>query len=120
MRPSYWIALVFLLPLMLAAKDPTDWKSGKLLEPTTASESKVSGVNGIVSTRILTVYTYSVDGGEKVYEARETLKRAPHVEVNSPIQYSVSKDYLYVKDGDGKIHKLALVRTTRKEGEHIR
>jgi hypothetical protein len=115
MHPLRWILLLFCLPLASLAKDPTDWKSGRLLDLTTASESRVIGFNGMVGTRILTVYTYSVDGGEKVYEAKEALKQAPHVEVNSSIQYSVSKDYLYVKDSNGKVHKLALVKTTRKE-----
>jgi hypothetical protein len=60
------------------------------------------------------VYTYSVDGGDKVYEAQEVGRKAPHVEVNSSIGYWVSKDYLRVRDSDGRVHKLALVKTTRK------
>jgi hypothetical protein len=101
--------------LVVSAKDPTEWITGKLTDLSTASESRVHGVNGIVNTRILTVYTFSVDAGDKIFEAKETARRAPHVEVNSPIQYSVTKDYLFVKDADGKIHKLALVKTTRKK-----
>jgi hypothetical protein len=92
--------------LVLAAKDPAEWMTGKLIDLSTASES---------NTRILTVFTFSVDGGDKIFEGKETTKRAPHVEVNSPIQYSVMKDYLFVKDADGKVHRLALVKTTRKE-----
>jgi hypothetical protein len=58
---------------------------------------------------------HSVDGGDNVYEAQEVARKAPHVEVNSSIEYSVSKDYLQVRDSDGKMHKLALVKTTRKQ-----
>jgi hypothetical protein len=50
-----------------------------------------------------------------VYEAQEVGRKAPHVEVNSSMEYSVSKDYLRVRDSDGKVHKLALVKTTRKQ-----
>jgi hypothetical protein len=110
----YWF-LLCVFALVLEAKDPTEWMSGKLINVSTTSESRVQGVNGIVNTRIRTVFTFSVDGGDKVYEAQEKGKRAPHVEVNSPIPYSVTKDYLFVRDADGKVHKLALIKTTRKE-----
>ncbi len=61
------------------------------------------------------IFTYSVDGGDKIYEAQEVAKKAPHIEVNSPVSYSLSKDRLLVRDEQGKVHKLALVKTTRKE-----
>lgn len=109
------LCLLFLLTLVVVAKDPTDWKAGKLLNLTNASQSKVVGVNGIVNTKIRHVFTFVVDGGEKVYEATEIGTKAPHVEVNAPITFSVSKDNLFVKDTDGKVHKLALIKTTRKE-----
>ena len=67
-----------------------------------------------MSTRIRKVFTYTIDGAEKIYEAQEARNRAPHVEVNSSIPYSVSKDYLYVKDADGKVHKQALMKVTSK------
>ena len=40
------------------------------------------------------------------------------VEVNAPIQYSASKDHLFIEDAEGKVHKLALIKTTRKEQSH--
>ncbi len=58
---------------------------------------------------------YSIDAGDKIYEAQEVGRKAPRVEVNSPIDYSVARDYLFIKDSDGKVHKLALRKTTRKE-----
>jgi hypothetical protein len=54
-------------------------------------------------------------GGEKVYAAQRVGRKAPHVEVNSPIIYSVSRDHLFIKNSDGKVHKLALMKTTPKE-----
>jgi hypothetical protein len=89
---------------------PADWKDGKLVDLAVSMTPLPSG-----KPAPRKVYTYSVDGGEKVYQASETGRKAPHVEVNAPIAYSVSKDYLLIKDSDGKVHKLALMKTTRKE-----
>jgi hypothetical protein len=64
------------------------------------------------------VFTYTVDGGDRVYDGQEIGRRNAtliHVEVNAPVQYAVDKDHLYIKDSDGKSHKLDLIRTTRKE-----
>ncbi len=107
--------LLLLFTFAGLAKDPTEWKSGKLLDLSSGTETRVAGVNGVVSTRLRKIFTYRVDAGERVYEAQEVGRRVPRVEVNAPIPYSVSKDYLFVKDGDGKVHKLALMKTTRKE-----
>jgi hypothetical protein len=100
---------------MAFAKDPTDWKPGKLVNLAATTESKVVGVNGIVSTNIRKVFTFTVDSGDRIYEAQEISRKAPRVEVNAPIQYSGSKDYLFIKDVDGKVHKLAIIKVTRKE-----
>jgi hypothetical protein len=87
-----------------------DWKQGTLLNMNVNTAQEKNGKPAPNK-----VFTYSVDGGDKVYEAQEVAKKAPHVEVNSPVSYSLSKDRLLVRDGQGKVHKLALVKTTRKE-----
>jgi hypothetical protein len=108
-----WIAL---LATSLFAKDPIDWNQGKLLKLDIGSQSKVAGVNGIIGTAVRLVFTYTVDGGDRVYDGRITGRRDEiHIEVNAPLQYAVDKDHLYIKDSDGKSHKLNLIRTTRKE-----
>jgi hypothetical protein len=96
--------------LTIHAASPTNWNQGKLLD---LAVSMTTLPNGNPAPR--KVYAYSVDGGEKVYEAQEVGRKAPHVEVNSPITYSVSRDHLFIKDADGKVHKLTLMKTTRKE-----
>jgi hypothetical protein len=105
---SFLFLLAGMLNVVYAASS-SEWKQGKLLDVTI---NMTPLPNGKPAPR--KVYTYSVDGGDKIYEAQEVGRKAPHVEVNSPIPYSVSKDYLLVKDSDGKVHKLALVKTTRK------
>jgi hypothetical protein len=96
--------------LTIQAASPTDWKQGKLLD---LAVSMTPLPNGKPASR--KVYAYSGDGGDRVYEAQEVGRKAPHVEVNSPITYSASRDYLFIKDSDGKVHKLAMRKTTRKE-----
>lgn len=96
--------------LAVQAASAADWKQGKLVD---ISMSTTPLRNGKPAPQ--KIYTYSVDGGDKVYQAHEVGRKAPHVEVNAPIDYSVSKDHVLVRDSDRKVHKLALVKTTRKE-----
>jgi hypothetical protein len=96
--------------LAIQAALTADWKQGKLLDISMSSNPLRNGKPAPQK-----VYTYSVDGGDKVYEAQEVGRKAPHVEVNSSIEYWASKDYLHVRDSDGRVHKLALVKTTRKQ-----
>ena len=50
------------------------------------------------------IFSFSVDGGEKLYEGQEVGETAPRVELNAPIQYSNS---LYINSAT-KIHELSL------------
>jgi hypothetical protein len=116
MRSS--VVCIALLVTSLFAKDPTEWKQGELLNLDIASQSRIGSVNGIIGTVVRSVFTYTVDGGDRVYDGREIGRRNAtpiHVEVNAPVQYAVDKDHLYIKDSDGKSHKLGLIQTTRKE-----
>ena len=104
--------------ILLFAKDPSESKHGKLLNLDIGSQSKVPGVNGIVTTRISRVFTYSVDGGDRVYDGQEVSRRDGkpiRIEVNRPVEYAIDRDHLYLKDSDGKSHRLDLVRTTSKQ-----
>jgi hypothetical protein len=107
--------LISLIPILLcAAKPPVEWKQGKLLELNHSTRQRVVGANGTVATHERHIFTYSIDGGDKIYEAEEVSRKAPRVEVNADIQYTVSKDSMSVKDLDGATHKLKLLKTTRK------
>jgi hypothetical protein len=86
-----------------------DWRQGTLVNMNVSTAQQKNGKPAPDK-----IFTYSVDGGDKVYEAQEVAKKAPHVEVNSPVSFSVSKDRLLVRDAQGKVHKLALVKTTLK------
>jgi hypothetical protein len=103
-----FLALAGLLSALAAFS--ADWRQGTLVNMNVSTAQQKNGKPAPDK-----VFTYSVDGGDKVYEAQEVAKKAPRVEVNSPVSYSVSKDRLLVRDEQGKTHKLALVKTTRKE-----
>jgi hypothetical protein len=110
---------LLLVSLTLLAKDPIEWKRGTLLKIDIGTQPKVVGVNGIVGTQVWHVFTYSVEGGDRIYEGQEESakpKAKPiQIEVNGPVDYALDKDHLYLKDSEGKIHTVQLIRTTRKE-----
>lgn len=106
---------------ILSAKEPA-WKQGKLINLDVGSFTRTTSSPYVNHGQIIThrdrVFTYSVDGGDKIYEAEEVggpSAKAIHVDVNGPVEYWIDKDHLYIKDQDGKSHKLDLVKTTRKE-----
>ncbi len=96
-----------------------DWKQGKVVNVDVGGYSKTFGVNGQIMTKHRRIFTYSVDGGDKIYEAQEVgrgnAKAIRGVEVNGTVEYDFDKDHFYLRDSDGKTHKLDLVKTTRKE-----
>lgn len=107
-----------LLVAALSAKEPEDWKQGKLINVDIGSYSRTFGVNGQINTQRRRVFTYSIDAGDKVYQAEEVGRRdakAIRVDVNGPVDYRLDKDHLYIRDPDGKSHKLDLIKTTREE-----
>jgi len=71
----------------LSAKEPEDWKQGKLINVDIGSYSRTFGVNGQINTQRRRVFTYSIDAGDKVYQAEEVGRRnakAIRVDVNGP------------------------------------
>src|SRR3984893_2484176 len=104
---------VVLFPWLAVAR--TEWREGKLVNIDAATSTRKNGKP--LPNRI---FRFAVDAGDKVYEGEESGKTAPRVEVNSPVGYAIDKDHLYIKDAQGKTHKLALLKTTRKEAEPLR
>ena len=104
------LATALLFPWLAVAR--TEWREGKLVNVDAGTLTRKNGKPSPVR-----IFRLAVDAGDKVYEGEESGKKAPRVEVNSPIQYAIDKDHLYIKDAQGKTHKLSLLKTTRKEGE---
>ena len=104
---------VLLFPWLAVAR--TEWREGKLVNIDAATSTRKNGKP--LPNRI---FRFAVDAGDKVYEGEESGKKAPRFEVNSPVRYAIDKDHLYIKDAQGKTHKLSLLKTTRKEAEPLR
>lgn len=110
-RSAIWIlAATFLFPQLSAAR--TQWREGKLTNIDVGTSTQKNGKPSRIR-----VFRLAVDGGDKVYEGEESGKKAPRFEVNSPVQFALDRNHLYVKDSQGKTHKLPLLKTTRKEAE---
>lgn len=95
----------FLMVAALFAKEPEDWKQGKLINLEIGSYSKTFGGSGRINTQRRRVFTYSIDAGDKIYQAEEVGRRnakAIRVDVNGPVDYRLDKDQLYVRDPEGK------------------
>lgn len=101
-----------------SAKEPEVWKHGKLTNLDVGSHPRTLTYNGQLITHHDRVFTYSVDAGDRIYQGEEVggpSAKPTHVVVNGPVEYRLDKDHLYIKDSDGKSHKLDLIKTTRKE-----
>jgi len=107
--------LLALLPLILVAGSSKDWKPATVADIKTDSYSRVSGYNGTVVSARRKVWTYSLDDGERVYDAERDGRNALlGVEVNGRIEISIEKNHVYMRLPDGRELKLTLVKTTRK------
>ena len=104
------VFLLFLCSTGFLTAASLDWIQGKLVD---LAISETPMKDGKPAKR--KIFTFKVDGGDKVYEAQEVGTKPPRVEVNAPIQFAIHKDSLFVKDSNGKLQKLALLKTTRKE-----
>lgn len=107
------LAVVFAcLAVVVLAKDSSQWLTGTLIsvEPHTYTSSTRNHPN--IELRD---WTYTIDAGERVYEAEGGPDRPIRVEVNGPVTFSIEKDHLYIKDAEGHRFKLDLLKTTRKK-----
>jgi hypothetical protein len=114
------VAVILLTTGVLSSKEPGDWKQGKLINVDVGSYTKTTSSpyinNGQVFTHRRRVFTYSIDAGDKIYQAETDIApTAISVDVNGPVEFRIDKDHLYIKGPDGKSHKFDLVKTTRKE-----
>lgn len=103
-RPVCVLALL-ICGITAYAKGP-DWKPGKLVAVDTDGMSRRSST---------TVITYRVEGGERVYSGMAMAKNLfKGVSLNAALEYAVDKAHLYIRDSFGKIHKLDLVKVSKK------
>ena len=116
-----YIACFLLLPALLAAaKDQPAraWKTGTLLDVQTERGSRVVGANGNVATHRDDRMYYTIDDGKFVWELMRTMTmrgdKPLRVTVNTDVQFAIEGDDAYLKDEDGKEHKLSVSKKTAK------
>ena len=121
MRSAIRIAAVLLAAAMLCTTSSAkerDWKKGTLSNVDVGNDAVTAGKHGKIKTKQLRIFTYRVDSEEKVYEGQEIRSaKTPGIsglEVNGDVFYDVDKGHLYLRDSEGKAHKLDLLKTTRK------
>ena len=120
LRRLFGLMVCYLAAGILSSKEPENWKQGKLINVDVGSYTKTTSSpyvnNGQVFTHRRRVFTYSIDAGDKIYQAETDI--APTsipVDVNGPVEFRIDKDHLYIKGPDSKGRRLDLVKTTRKE-----
>ncbi|MHB1021367.1 MAG: hypothetical protein ACYC46_02045 [Acidobacteriaceae bacterium] len=128
--PARLTILVSLLLLAAVAPAPaiakkipdSAWQTGTLLKVTDDSSSRIMGWtshNGVghVGTYVRVVWHYTIEDGQYIYEAERTTKQRDKpldVTVNAPVKFAVVKMDLYLRDDEGKVHKLGIETKTLK------
>jgi len=95
--------VLLLLNPCISAKEPYHWTEGKVVKLTVRPE--VSSLNAGKYAELTKVFTYTIQGDDGLHVAQERAKRATAT-VESKVQYSLSDKYVYLKDSEGKVHKL--------------
>jgi hypothetical protein len=88
------------------------WQGGTLTDVDTNTSTRPNGWT-------VEVWRYSIDGGDRTYVAelehvRGTFTKPPKFEINSPIDFAVDGDHLYIKDAKGKEYKLKVIKQGSK------
>ncbi len=118
------LMLVALAPATVAAakKIPDSaWQTGTLRNVTNDTNSRLVGMYnngyGMVGEKVRIVWHYIIDAGQYVYESERTTRRHDkplNLTINGPVKFAVDGMDLYLRDEDGKVHKLTIATKTLK------
>ena len=135
------VALILIVLFALAAANAAQraWQTGKLIEveqekvkegstKTTSTDgtakdkgnkTEYSGNSTTTTTDNIDTYqVYTIQGGDKVYVAKEKLlfpwSKPSSASVGDDVKFAVEKGKLYILDGDGKEHKATVTKTSMK------
>lgn len=136
MRPRIFAAAGACVMLSLAfwasAQNPSrDWQAGKLVETeqtkvpsgstknTSRDYDNNSSSSHTTTTEDYDTYqNYTIDGGTKIYVARERLlfpwSKPATTSVGEQVKFAVEKGKLYLMGDDGKEHKTSVVKVSMK------
>ena len=101
-----------LVPLAQARDKDRAWKTGMLLDSSTQTGSRVVGDEDRVVTLRNDLTYYRIDAGDIVYVVARTLRsrrdKALDVTINRPVHYVIDGSNCYLRDDEGKEHKLTI------------
>ena len=113
-------------PAAFAKKIPNSaWKTGTLRNVTEKSQPYVYGWrshNGVgrTVTTVYIVWQFTIENAKYIYTAEMKTKHrdeALDVTINTPVTFAVVGMDLYLRDAEGKAHKLAIeTKTLRTKG----
>ena len=107
-----------IVPSMHAKSTDRDWKDGIILDSNTERGTRVVPTgNGEISHRNDVTY-YQIDDGKIVYVVARTLlsrrDSALDVTINGHVQFAIEGATCYLRDSEGKEHKLSIEKKIAK------
>ena len=122
-----WLALVFVVGLSVSgwaverAWQKGTWKDVQVKRPKVvfgvAPNSPTTGAPRASPPASQEIRTYIIETDTARFELREnTTMDAPRIDVlvGEPVQFAVEKKNVWIKDQDGREHKLSLVKESKK------
>jgi len=118
----YAVLMCLTLSQALYSKEkPRDWKDGVLLDSSTDRGKRVVPTQyGSISARDDVTY-YNIDDGKMIYVVARSLKshrdRSLDVTINEHVQFAIEGGTCYLRDAEGKEHKLSVEKKIAKPAE---
>ena len=127
MSTRHWLALLFAVSLSVSALaadrvwQKGTWRDMQVKRPKVvfgvSPNSPSTGAPRTSPPASQEVRTYVIETDTTRFELREnTTVDSPHLDVlvGEPVQFAVEKKTVWVKDQDGREHKLSLVKQSKK------
>jgi hypothetical protein len=112
------LVLVTAVPFAVAKSKDRGWQSGTLLDSNTQTGVRVHGDSDEVNSFRNDRTYYRIDAGSMVYVVARSLRnprdKALDVTINRAVQFAIDGAYCYLKDDEGKEHKLTVEQKIAK------
>jgi hypothetical protein len=117
-RLTFALLLATLAPITYAKDKDRAWQTGTLLDSNTETGSRVYGnAYGVNTLRNDRTY-YRIDAENMIYVVARSLKnrrdKALDVTINRPVQFAIDGSSCYLRDDEGKEHKLTIEKKIAK------
>ena len=115
---SLILILLAVVPFAHAKEKYRDWQDGILMDSSTDKGTRLLGdANGLLTFRNDVIY-YQIDTAKTAYFVARTLRsrkdKALDVTVNGLVRFAIDGSTCYLRDEEGKEHKLSVEKKTAK------